>query len=124
MGEQSRSIVKINSYVSPDNTEKEEEKKFQFYINDGFQRLERDQFHNAIFQFELAVKSKPDNLNAQLGLTQALLGKCIKTEDDCIKAEEQYTLFMKKYSDNEFAIVKLSTYLLSVGDSSKVELLY
>ena len=124
LGELSRGIKADNTYVSPDNTKFEEEKKFQFYINDGFQWLKKGEFHNAIFQFKLAVKSKPDNINAQLGLTQSFLGNCIITREDCNKAEEQFDLFIDKYSENDSVKIKLSNYLLSIGDSSKLDLLH
>ena len=72
--------------------EKESSKQFHFYINDGYRRLKNNEFHNAIYQFELATKARPDDFKANLGLTLALIKKCAITKEDCDKATQQKTM--------------------------------
>ena len=90
--------------------EKESSKQFHFYINDGYRRLKNNEFHNAIYQFELATKARPDDFKANLGLTLALIKKCAITKEDCDKATQQKTMlsahFPEKHQEieNEIAV--------------------
>ena len=82
-------------------TEKESSKQFYFYINDGYSRLKKNEFHNAIYQFELATKTRPDDFKANLGLTLALLKKCAITKEDCDKANNQQTLLLTHFPEKQ-----------------------
>lgn len=81
--------------------EQELNKKFHFYINDGYTRLKNNEFHNAIYQFELAVKTRPTDFKANLGLTLALLKKCAVTKEDCDKANKQKIKLMAKFPEKQ-----------------------
>lgn len=79
--------------------EKESSKQFYFYINDGYRRLKNNEFHNAIYQFELATKARPDDFKANLGLTLALIKKCAITKEDCDNANKQKTMLLAKFPE-------------------------
>ena len=79
--------------------EKESSKQFHFYINDGYRRLKNNEFHNAIYQFELATKARPDDFKANLGLTLALIKKCAITKEDCDKATQQKTMLSAHFPE-------------------------
>ncbi|MBW6482035.1 MAG: hypothetical protein K0B10_03140 [Vicingaceae bacterium] len=81
--------------------EKESSKQFYFYINDGYNRLKNNEFHNAIYQFELATKARPDDFKANLGLTLALLKKCAITKEDCDKANKQKAIFLIQFPEKQ-----------------------
>ncbi len=81
--------------------EKESSKQFYFYINDGYRRLKNNEFHNAIYQFELATKARPDDFKANLGLTLALLKKCAITKEDCDKANKQKAIFLAQFPEKQ-----------------------
>ena len=81
--------------------EQELNKKFHFYINDGYSRLKKNEFHNAIYQFELATKTRPNDFKANLGLTLALLKKCAITKEDCDKAKKQKTTLLANFPEKQ-----------------------
>ena len=90
--------------------EKESSKQFYFYINDGYSRLKNNEFHNAIYQFELATKARPDDFKANLGLTLALIKKCVVDKEDCDKANKQKAMLLTNFPEkhqeieNEIAV--------------------
>ncbi|MBQ20304.1 MAG: hypothetical protein CMD31_06065 [Flavobacteriales bacterium] len=81
--------------------EQELNKKFHFYINDGYSRLKKNEFHNAIYQFELATKTRPNDFKANMGLTLALLKKCAITKEDCDKAKSQQTILLTQFPEKQ-----------------------
>lgn len=81
--------------------EQELNKKFHFYINDGYSRLKKNEFHNAIYQFELATKTRPNDFKANLGLTLALLKKCAITKEDCDKAKKQKATLLANFPEKQ-----------------------
>ena len=81
--------------------EKESSKQFYFYINDGYRRLKNNEFHNAIYQFELATKARPNDFKANLGLTLALIKKCAITKEDCDKAKSQQTILLTQFPEKQ-----------------------
>lgn len=81
--------------------EQELNKKFHFYINDGYNRLKNNEFHNAIYQFELAIKTRPNDFKANLGLTLALLKKCAITKEDCDKANKQKAMLLANFPEKQ-----------------------
>lgn len=81
--------------------EQELNKKFHFYINDGYNRLKNNEFHNAIYQFELAIKTRPSDFKANLGLTLALLKKCAITKEDCDKANKQKAMLVANFPEKQ-----------------------
>lgn len=72
-------------------TRKEAEAKFAFYMEDGYYWLAQNKFHNAIFQFEHAVKAHPKDYAANLALTKALLKECKFAAKDCGRAQKRLT---------------------------------
>ncbi|MBA3986999.1 MAG: hypothetical protein H0X63_10600 [Flavobacteriales bacterium] len=98
---------------------KEAEKNFYFYINDGYNWLKSNNYDSAIFQFKLAIESKPDNLDANIGLAKALLKKCYFTQENCEEANEQITLVIQKFSEESDVKLTISSYLMIIGDSVK-----
>ncbi len=81
--------------------EQELNKKFHFYIKDGYSRLKNNEFHNAIYQFELATKTRPNDFKANMGLTLALLKKCAITKEDCDKAKKQKAMLLTTFSEKK-----------------------
>ena len=81
--------------------EKESSKQFHFYINDGYRRLKNNEFHNAIYQFELATKARPDDFKANLGLTLALIKKCAITKEDCDKANKKKAILLTQFPEKQ-----------------------
>ncbi|MDF1674494.1 MAG: hypothetical protein P1U44_02175 [Vicingaceae bacterium] len=81
--------------------EQELNKKFHFYINDGYSRLKKNEFHNAIYQFELATKTRPNDFKANLGLTLALLKKCAITKEDCDNANKQKAMLLANFPEKQ-----------------------
>ena len=81
--------------------EQELNKKFHFYINDGYSRLKKNEFHNAIYQFELATKTRPNDFKANLGLTLALLKKCAITKEHCDKANKQKAMLLANFPEKQ-----------------------
>lgn len=81
--------------------EQELNKKFHFYINDGYSRLKKNEFHNAIYQFELATKARPNDFKANLGLTLVLLKKCAITKEDCDKATQQKAMLLTQFPEKQ-----------------------
>lgn len=99
--------------------QKEAQEKFEYYINDGYKWLSKNHFHNALFQFDLAVKTRPDNYEANLGLAKTLLKKCSLTQDDCNRANKQLNVVLQKFPDNFEIKQIISSYLLTIGDTVK-----
>lgn len=81
--------------------EQELNKKFHFYINDGYSRLKKNEFHNAIYQFELATKTRPNDFKANIGLTLALIKKCAITKEDCDKANKQKAMLLTNFPEKQ-----------------------
>jgi hypothetical protein len=66
---------------------KKQEKQFAFYLSDGETWLKQKHVHNAVYQFELAVKAKPNNSEAVLGLAKAYALACQIEKTHCKQLE-------------------------------------
>ena len=95
----------------------ENEEQFQYYISDGNKWLEKNEYHNAIFQFELAVKIKPENYSAHLGMCKSLLKQCVLANVDCDKSDRVMLRFISKFDKNRTIRSELSEFALSIGDT-------
>ena len=115
--------IMVNKYAN--NYEKdianrkltEQEEQFNYYISDGNQWLEKKEYHNAIFQFELAVKIKPENYSANLGMCKSLLKQCVLENVDCEKSDLVMLRFISKFDKNMSIRSDLSEFALSIGDT-------
>lgn len=101
--------------------EKKAQEKFEFYLTDGYKWLKKDDYENALFQFELAVKKKPNNYEANLGLAFTLLKKCYITKKDCERADKQLSTLLTKFSDKTELKNSILDFLLTIGDTAKAE---
>jgi hypothetical protein len=98
----------------------ENKRKYEFYINDGYKWLNKQNYHNAIFQFELATKIDKHNFLARLGLTSALAGSCFVNSDKCDKANSEFLRFMKDYNEADEK-KRLNSFLKTIGDTTRVK---
>lgn len=94
---------------------------FEVYLSDGYKWLFENRYHNAQFQFELAVKKRPENYEANMGLTKTLLKKCSLHQVDCERADRQLNAMLERFSDPEATTKTISDYLLVIGDTMKAE---
>lgn len=94
------------------------QQKFNYYISDGYEWLNKNKFHNAIYQFDLAVKTKPTHYGAHLGLAKTLLKQCAVEHLNCDRANSQLNIMFKKFSSHEETKQALSNYLLILGDTN------
>lgn len=101
--------------------EKKAREKFEYYITDGYKWLKKNDFYNALYQFELAVKNQPDNFDANLGLTLTLLKKCHFTNEDCERADKQLDIVLNKFIESPQLSEQISEYLYSIGDTLGAE---
>lgn len=97
--------------------EKRQNEKFAFYIEDGYQWLNKNNFTNALHQFYLAVEQRPNSYDAQKGLTLALLKQCSVEHVGCEKAELQYLNLKKKIAEKSNISNEVSNYLIALGDT-------
>lgn len=93
--------------------------KFDYYITDGYEWLEKNKFHNAIYQFELAVKTRPSDYEANLGLSKALLKQCSIERVNCKEANSQLNSMVSRFGNYSDTKQVLSNYLLSIGDTNR-----
>lgn len=94
--------------------EKKANAQFNFYINDGYKWLEKNNFKNAQFQFDLAVQTRPDDIRANIGLMKTLLKKCHLIKD-CERVDEQISITLKNFSDIANIEDTISAYLFTLG---------
>lgn len=92
--------------------------KFNFYLTDGYKWLDKDHFINALFQFELATKTRPNSYDAQFALTQALLAQCSKGQIDCEAAINQYKIMLSIVEQKSLAAKRTQEYTLAMRDTS------
>ena len=63
--------------------------RLNFFIEDGYKWLDKNNFTNAIYQFELAVNEFPNSHDAHIGLIKALLKQCEIEKVNCEKARDE-----------------------------------
>jgi hypothetical protein len=95
----------------------EQEEHFNYYIADGNQWLEKNEYHNAIFQFDLAIQLKPENYSANLGMCKSLIKQCLIENVDCEKSDRVMIQFLKKFEKNMTLRSDLSEFALTIGDT-------
>lgn len=66
-----------------------DQKALSFYLKDGNNWLLEKKYHNARFQFELALKIDSNNYQAHYALLKALQLECETSENSCAEAEQQ-----------------------------------
>lgn len=98
--------------------EKRQNEKFDFYIEDGYEWLRKNNFHNSLFQFRLAVKQRPESYDAQLGLAIALNRQCNFVKIDCKKAKLQEVLLEEKFGDQIDFLTDISNYEDQFSDTN------
>lgn len=109
-----------NDVALIEQTEKNES-RFNFYINDGYRWLGREQYQNALFQFELAVRLRPDDYQANLGLTKTLLQMCYASNQRCDGAEQKLNSFLKDFSSGYPAQNDIEEFLYILGDTLRLK---
>lgn len=115
--------VDIADFEYQQNIEKRKKQEtneaFSYYIKDGYKWLAENKFHNAVFQFELGVKTRPQSYQANLGLCKAYLKQCWVENENCDQADSMINALNVAFPDSVFMNQTLSYYLMSVGDSNK-----
>ncbi len=101
--------------------EKRQNEKYNFYLEDGHEWLNKNNFHNSIFQFRLAVKQKPESYDAQLALSIALIRQCNFDKVDCEKAKLQLVLLEEKFGKQRDFLTDISNYEIQFTDTSLIE---
>ena len=115
--------IMVNKYSNNYEKEKayrelvENDELFKYYISDGNRWLEKNEYHNALFQFELAVKIKPENYSANLGMCKSLLKQCVLENVDCEKSDRVILRFISKFDKNMSLRSDFSEFALSIGDT-------
>lgn len=95
----------------------EAENKYEFYLKDGFDKLDNNDFRNAHYQFNLALSIKPDNYRANLGFTLTQLKKCYIEKVDCKPSEKQLTEFLSEFNNDSNIRRDMYNYVVSYGDT-------
>lgn len=88
------------------------EEKYEYLMNSGKKYLSKQHYSYAKHQFHEAVKIKPDDFNANLGLVGAYVYDCIKYNHSCSEAEGYLLQALGKFGRKE-QLVKLEEALYS-----------
>ena len=92
------------------------QQKFDYYITDGYDWLAKNEFHNAVYQFELAVHTRPNNYEANLGLCEVYLKQCYVENASCPESKRQLNHLMNDFDNPDVTKNKLANFLLLIGD--------
>lgn len=99
-------IVPYTEKEIPDLTE-----KYYFFIEDGDRWLKNQKYHNAIFQYKMALSLFPSEFDAQYRLTLAYAYRCEYTFLDCDKGKTALMKLRKQYPNkSELIELKLILY--------------
>ena len=92
------------------------QQKFDYYITDGYDWLEKNEFHNAVYQFELAVQTRPNNYEANLGLCKVYLKQCFIENANCSASKTQLNHLISDFDNPDETKKILSDFLFIVGN--------
>ncbi len=93
--------IKQNHLAERKQEAMEKERKFLFYVTDGDTWFEKGRWHNAIYQYRLAVNLYPADFNARYRLAQALVQHCVHSGEDCRNARITIKQLIKEYPENK-----------------------
>jgi len=100
------------------------QQKFDYYITDGYDWLDKNEFHNAVYQFELAVKTRPNSYEANLGLCKVYLKQCYVENANCTESKRQLNHLISDFDNPVETMKSLSDFLFIIGNEvDAVELL-
>lgn len=105
--------------VSKENKKKEE--RYRFCIEDGDKWLKRNHWHNAIFQYEAALKLFPESWVAKNRLAVAYTYRCRAEKVDCQKAKEFIDIVLIRHPDNHKSYELLASYYFGIGDTTNAK---
>ena len=92
------------------------QQKFDYYISDGYEWLEKNEFHNAVYQFELAVQTRPNNYEANLGLCKVYLKQCYMENANCSESKRQLNHLLNDFENQDETKKTLSDFLFIMGN--------
>ncbi|UTW62636.1 hypothetical protein KFE98_00320 [bacterium SCSIO 12741] len=113
-----------NSRIEKENLEREkqlqkQEKQYDFYLEDGDKWLNKGHYHNAVYQYELAVKAHPERFYPQYRYGLALVYQCNYDQENCDLAGQQLEELIRLFP-NHYQVFRLrANYYLQQGDSSR-----
>lgn len=73
--------------------------KHLFLISDGDTYLEKGQWHNAIFQYNIALELIPNDYNTEYRIAYASVYRCRNEKENCKEADTMLQGLMKRYPD-------------------------
>ena len=92
------------------------QQKFNFYITDGYDWLKKNEFHNAVYQFELAVQTRPNSYEANLGLCKVYLKQCFIENANCSESKKQLNHLVNDFKNPDETKKSLSEFLFIIGN--------
>ena len=101
--------------VTTDSIEKKE--RFLYCIEDGDKWLKKNGWHNAIFQYEEALRLSPENTSVKKRLAIAYTYRCRATKVDCEKAKTSIEELINSEPINPKHYELLASYWFGVEDS-------
>ena len=107
-----QSIIEMDYY--------EGRKNIDFYINDGYMWLNKNHYHNAIFQFKLATELNDKDIRVSLGLTAAYAGSCVINNEHCFESDSTFKAYISEFNSDIYN-AWLYNFLISIGDTTKAQ---
>ncbi|MCB9186882.1 MAG: hypothetical protein H6601_09065 [Flavobacteriales bacterium] len=101
--------------VTIDSIERRE--RVLYCIEDGDRWLRKNGWHNAIFQYEEALRLSPENTAVKKRLAMAYTYRCRATKVDCEKAKTSIEELIKSEPTNPKNYELLASYWFGVEDS-------
>jgi len=94
-------------------------KKYLFYINDGDEWLQLNNWHNAIYQFKMAIELYPTDYQARYRLALAYTYRCQDEKENCKEAHELMANLMTEHPEDVKLYRLRASYYYMTGDTAR-----
>ncbi len=95
-----------------------ERRKYADCIADGDKWLKRNHWHNAIFQYKIALELYPSDLGVKTRLAMAYTYRCREEGESCAEAKKYIDHLLEYQPDNKKLYELLASYYFGIEDST------